>query len=317
MAGIFRRGAATRRQCVYRFCLVSFSRNFTSCAFWLIYRNALCQILSGSVEPHDSLSTPLCTECPLAARQYRCRAGTLRLQMRYPHFGNCENLLQGRDSKVPLCERINTASTAGEQGWGCMVDVVTSVLCTDPQPVGKPRSQGRSHQRIPGFKLRETQTSGARPPDLVQLEEIFGAAVQRRIIGRVYDQLQPDMAACVDALVNISDQSSQAETDAATCSAQVDDMPFPGLHGENCQLSTPQGNVWDTLPPDCHVLITNKLSIKDLAVASLVCTSMARSAALVLGRVDAVRCRCSIRSIAGMLRCHRNASKVCRDLIGS
>lgn len=194
---------------------------------------------------------------------------------------------------------------------------VTSKLCTDPRPVGKPRSHGRGHQHIPGFKLREMQTSGPRPPDLVQLEEMFGAALQHRIIGRVYDQLQPDMAACVDALINISEESMQASTDAATCSAQVDELPFPGLHGDHGQLRTPKGNVWDSLPPDCQVLITNKLSIKDLAVASLVCTSMARSAALVLSRVDAVRCRCSIRSVSGMLRCHRNASKVCRHHVGS
>lgn len=184
--------------------------------------------------------------------------------------------------------------------------------CTGTQSQRKPRSNGSSGQRTPGFTLREMATSGPGPPDLVQLEEMFGAVVQHRVIGSVYDQFQPDLAACVDALINISEGQTEPDGGAASSSTPEDHATFPGLLDNGPQLPAGQTNLWDTLPPECQVLITNMLTVKDLAVASLVCTSMARSAALVLGRVDVVRCRCSIRSIAGMLRFHRNASKVRR-----
>eukprot|EP00892_Ulva_mutabilis_P001774 jgi/Ulvmu1/11598/UM079_0043.1 len=179
------------------------------------------------------------------------------------------------------------------------------------QSRSRPRTQGGNNQRTPGFQLRDTAMSGPHPPDLVQLEDMFGVVVQHRIIGQVYDQHQPDLDACVDALIRISEGADvEPNGDVATCSAAVDQASFPGLLDNGPKRSTGQGNLWDTLPHECQVLITDMLTVRDLAVASLVCTSMALSAALVLDRVDVVRCRCSIRSIAGMLRRHRNASKL-------
>lgn len=193
-------------------------------------------------------------------------------------------------------------------------NTLNTILRVDPRSRQRSMSHGSSDHKISGFKMREMQHSGPRPPELVQLEEMFGASVQYRMIGQVYDQLQPDMAACVDALINVAEENKLSSAEVANCSTPgaqaVDPVAFPGLHGVGGRQSPPEGNLWESLPPDCQVLITNKLNVKDLAIASLVCTSMARTAATILGRVDVVRCRCSIRSVSGMLRCHRNASQV-------
>ena len=145
---------------------------------------------------------------------------------------------------------------------------------------------------------------------MIQLEEIFGATIPHRIIGKVYDHFEPDLAACVEELIGLSNQDAQPSGDMVTYFTSVEHAAFSGLVNNRQQPAPEYGNLWESLTPDCQVLIANRLTLKDLAAASLVCKSMARYAALALGRCDVVRCNCSVRSIAGMIRCHKNASQV-------
>jgi hypothetical protein len=162
----------------------------------------------------------------------------------------------------------------------------------------------KRRRQIPGFRLKDP--SEPKPATLLQLEEMFGDSVSGEVIEQVHAQMA-DLHACVEALMELSSEPSKAtlQNSAPDSSTQ---RSSPAETGPTAKKS-----LWDSLPPDCQLLIVDSLTAKHLAGAAPTCKSFARLAALRFGNMDVIRCRrgCSFKSLPGMIASHKRATQVC------
>lgn len=168
----------------------------------------------------------------------------------------------------------------------------------------KKKTAPANNRPIPGFRLKDA--SDGKPAALAQLEEIFGRTISTDVIGQVYSQM-PDTSACVEALLGLT---------ANTATPPSDNTHETGTEQrsmQNVQCGALETNLWDSLEPDCQLLVVDMLSAKHLAAAAPTCKSFARLAALRFENLDTIRCRkgCSFKSLPGMIASHKRASQVC------
>lgn len=147
--------------------------------------------------------------------------------------------------------------------------------------------------------------SEPKSPTLRQLEEMFGDSVDGQVIEQVHAQMHPDINACAEALIALaSDASPTAQRLAPDAESEVQSSsrrPFP--------VGT---SLWESIPPDCQLLISNMLQLRDLASAAATCRSFAHLAALRFASLDAVRCRkgSAFNNLPGMIASHKQATQV-------
>jgi hypothetical protein len=187
---------------------------------------------------------------------------------------------------------------------------------TDTAAQPKPSQSSRP---IKGFALRGAQPHGRsgdalpRSPSLQQLQDMFGSSVEPRVIQQLHAELRPDTSACVEALLAMSGPCD-VPADALASPDSVPEAQDP--HAQDSTPPAPAGNgLWDSLPPDCQLLIADMLPAKTLAVAATTCRSFAALAARRFGALNTIRCRrgCSINSLPGLLASHHRATQVrCR-----
>ena len=135
---------------------------------------------------------------------------------------------------------------------------------------------------------------------------MFADSVDGQVIEQIHEQMRPDINACAEALIALASDP---------CPASQHLAPDAQRELQSCSLGPSTGgkSLWESIPPDCQLLISDMLAAKDLASAAATCKSFARLAALRFASLDVIRCRkgSTFRSLPGMIASHQQATQVC------